>query len=167
MDNFTKVVNPGVTRDSGHLWAKITFIDGKLSITGVEGPKSNGNARGSCGQIVMHDWDLKEYSTGWDANKVEAFRRFWDQWHLNDCTAGSPAQEAWLKANPIKAVYPVTHYDLALDGLTKAGLQPDASYLHNGKPYSYGSAWLHVDVPEDVLRWLRDLPESSLRPAWV
>ena len=33
--------------------------------------------------------------------------------------------------------------------------------------YKYGSAWLFEAVPEDVLQFLTDLPDSDLVPAWV
>jgi len=75
----------------------------------------------------------------------------WREWHLNDMNAGSPAQEAWLKANPVTAAYPESHYDKASAALASAGLNPDPDYLHNGKPYRYGSAWLKRDIPADVV----------------
>lgn len=74
----------------------------------------------------------------------------WREWHLNDLTAGSPAQEAWLKANPIEAKYPESHYDKASKALAEAGLNPDPNYQHDGKPYKYGHAWLTREIPADV-----------------
>ena len=32
--------------------------------------------------------------------------------------------------------------------------------------YKYGSAWLHEDVPADVLAFLAALPETDVTPAW-
>jgi hypothetical protein len=75
----------------------------------------------------------------------------WRAWHLNDMKAGSPAQEAWLKTNPVKAVYPESHYEKAGAALAAAGLNPDPSCIHNGAPYRYGSAWLKVELPTDVI----------------
>lgn len=74
----------------------------------------------------------------------------WREWHLNDLTAGSPAQEAYLKSNPVTYVYPQSHYEVACDALKAAGLQPDLNYLHNGKPYAYGTAWLRREIPADI-----------------
>lgn len=72
----------------------------------------------------------------------------WRQYHLNDMQAGSPAQMAWLKENPAERNYEKTSADLRA-----AGLNPDPNYLHNGKPYSYGSAWLMLEIPPtDVAR---------------
>lgn len=33
--------------------------------------------------------------------------------------------------------------------------------------HKYGSGWLFEEVPEDVLQWLYDLPETQLQPAWI
>lgn len=162
---FTKVVRVGRTTDVGNLFCKITYSMGKLSITGVEGPMRNGNAKGGCGQIVMSDWHLADYAPDWDADKVAQFRAAWDAWHLNDVTAGSPAQMAHLKANPVTDR--LNYFSAACASLEAAGLQPDAGYLHNGKPYSYGFAWLRVEVPEDVIAFLRSLPDADVAPAWV
>ena len=86
--------------------------------------------------------------------KAQRMVAIWREWHLNNMKAGSSAQEAWLKANPIdpkEYAYPKSHYDVACAKLAAAGLNPDASHVRNGKPYAYGSAWLNVDLPADVL----------------
>ena len=83
--------------------------------------------------------------------RAQRMLEIWREWHLNDMKAGSPAQEAFLKANPVKSGYPQSHYDAALASLKAAGLQPDESYLRNGEPYSYGSAWRHVNLPADIV----------------
>lgn len=33
--------------------------------------------------------------------------------------------------------------------------------------YKYGTAWLKEDVPQDVIEWLKNLPETTEHPAWV
>ena len=54
-----KVIRPGRImnyyggRYHPDIFCKITLDNGRLSISGVIGPKSNGNARGGCGQIDM------------------------------------------------------------------------------------------------------------------
>lgn len=85
-----------------------------------------------------------------DNTTAQEIRAIWKDWHLNTMTAGSPAQEAYLKANPFTYSYPATHYDAACDMLRAAGLHPDPGYLHNGKPYHYGSAWLTRPLPDDI-----------------
>jgi hypothetical protein len=163
--DFSKVVRIGTSKTSGgrgySVFCKISFTDGKISISGVEGPLASGNCLGGCGQIDMHDWNLTSYATGWNRAKVTEFRRIWREWHLNDCTAGSPKQEQWLAQVGVKK------YDDALKCLTVVGLEPDASYLHNGKPYSYGSAWLRREVPQQAIDFLMALPDADKKPAWV
>lgn len=81
------------------VFCKIEYKDGKLSISGVEGPMSNGDAHGSCGQIEMGykhgnpDYDDKRYSShteikhfaaGWTKEMWLKFLDIWHEWHLND-----------------------------------------------------------------------------------
>lgn len=161
-----KIIRIGKTRYRGDLYCEILFIDGRLSISGVEGPLVNGNAKGCCGQIVMSEWDIVEYAPGWDAAKEAEFRRLWNEWHLNNLTAGSPAQHEWIKSNPLDYRYPKSHYEVYRDALRDVGLNPDPSYLHKGKPYAYGSAWLFREVPQEVIAWLEALPNTDKTPAW-
>lgn len=164
MSDFTKIVRIGVG-ESGSVFCSIEFKGVNLSISGVEGPTRNGNCKGACGQIVMHEWGISEYAPGWSSELESRLRDIWDKWHLNDMKAGSPAQQAWLAANPISDR--LNHYKKACHGLADAGLNPDPGYLHNGKPYRYGSAWLREEVPAEVLDFLRSLPDTDITPAWV
>jgi hypothetical protein len=98
---ISKTVRIGSMKDTGNIFCKIQFDDGKLSITGVEGPRSDGSCRGSCGQIDQgykhrfSEQDDDRYSTlkqpkdisfapGWDAEKWLDFLDIWHHWHLND-----------------------------------------------------------------------------------
>ena len=183
----TKIVRIGTiphyneSRGAVNVFAEVKYNNGRLSITGVEGPKSNGDAYGSCGQIVMSYRTPENRATitpapGWDADTVDRFFALWDRWHLNDMTAGTPRQEAYLRENPVTAVYPESHYEKACQALAAAGLNPDtewerpASLSTNVKTdggYRYGTAWLHEDVPADVIEWLFALPDTDKTPAWV
>jgi hypothetical protein len=69
----------------------------RLSLTGVEGPKSNGDAVGSCGQVTLGCAD--------HVNRIPEYDRLaevWDRWHLNDMRAGCEHQRAagWNVAAP-------------------------------------------------------------------
>lgn len=124
----------------------------KIALNGVEGPRSNGDCRGSCGQIVGGDWSDYTAEPGIDLAKL---RETWQRWHLNDMRAGTPAQEASLRE--MRAVPSATDspfYDRARAWLAGRGLLID-----NG--YQYGTKWLHEDVPTDVLDYLRHLPDRS------
>lgn len=83
--------------------------------------------------------------------KAQRMAEVWRRWHLNDMRAGSPAQEAWLRANPVTAVYPNSHFSVASNALKEAGLNPDPNYEYNGKPYVYGSAWLKEELPAEIV----------------
>lgn len=150
---------------AGHIGRQAVFVtvnwDGKrLSITGVTGPKSNGDCAGSCGQNVG---DLRDPRfNACDGVNASRLADIWERWHLNDMTAGSPAQSAFLRANPITDR--MNHYVKACEALAAAGLNPDPNHEHNGKPYTYGSAWLREDVPADVIDFLRGLPTSDALP---
>lgn len=142
------------------------FTDGRLSLTGVEGPTPNGNAMGSCGQIDMHlrEPDGLEGFTaapGWTLPMVARLLDIWQRWHLNDMRAGSPAQEEFLRTNPVAFKYPESHYEKASEALAAAGLNPDAD------GYKYGHAWKREAVPADVIAELQAFPDADIQPAWI
>lgn len=162
-DAFTKSLRLG-RNDYGYGSTRLgsTFVtikwDGKrLSITGVEGPKTNGDCMGGAGQIVDH-LAVTEFAPGWDAAKIEELAAVWKRWHLNDLKAGNPAQEEWLRANPVSYVYPQSHYEEATKALDAAGLNPQGD--------RYGHKWNHEDVPADVLEWLQALPDADIANPW-
>jgi hypothetical protein len=92
ISNFRRHVNLGkaMTYNSkGHVimasvFATIEYRDGKLSITGVHGPRSNGDAYGSCGQCI----DTARTCS-------PRFADLWDRWHLNDMRPGCEHQRDW------------------------------------------------------------------------
>ena len=91
MKDFTKIVKIG---SSNPEWAprkfatycNIKFKEGKLSITGVEGPKNNGDCFGSCGQIYDHI-EIDTFANGWDKETLGKFISVWKNYHLNDMCA--------------------------------------------------------------------------------
>lgn len=157
---LNKVVRIGVG-PYGSVFCRITFQGGSLSITGVEGPMRNGDAKGSSGQIVMSPWEVEEYAPGWNSEKEKQFREVWERWHLNDLKAGSAVQEAYLREHPIQFKYPETHYGKACSVLSEAGLNPDSD------GYRYGSDWKFEEIPAEVIEWLAGLPDTDVTPTWV
>lgn len=113
---FAKVVRVGTipTYDGARasVFCEVKYTeDGRLSITGVIGPRSSGNAAGGCGQIDMefahrdpHDDDPRydrpvpasafTFAPGWDADTWLAFLDVWKRWHLNDMHPGCEHQRA-------------------------------------------------------------------------
>lgn len=169
MRNFEKVIRIG-TVDCGRrasVFCKIKYEHDCLTISGVVGPLPSGNAIGSCGQINLANLHFKRFARGWNQEMVNMLRAIWDEYHLNDRVAGSPAQELYLKHNPCDDR--MNHYEQAVKRLTAAGLNPDPNNTNpmTGKPYEYGSAWLRKDVPEWALEWLYNLPEADQEPAWI
>jgi len=88
---FRRIVSPG-TGPYGRLYITIRYKNSRLSITGVEGPKSNGDAHGSCGQCI--DALARLSALDWPASNVSKLRDIWDEWHLNDTRAGCKHQRA-------------------------------------------------------------------------
>ena len=148
-----KTIVPGLNRSprTGAMLpvkVTITYTDGRLSITGDdEANGSSGQIWGRRGQSAHVD----ECAPGWTPEKIAQLDAVWRDWHLNDVRAGSPAQRAHV------AALGNVPYKVARDSLKVAGLSPDPSYIHNGKPYTYGSAWLSEPVPADVLAFLESL----------
>lgn len=79
--------------------------------------------------------------------------------------------DAALYYEPQKPLYP---------GMAGATETKTLGWLHPeehpdgilGKPcpvcgYKYGHSWLTEEVPQDVIDWLFNLPESPVEPAWV
>lgn len=165
--------------DCGSVYAKIGFASGKLSITGVEGPMRNGDCKGSCGQIDMHEWNIKTYAPGWNAELEKQFREVWQKWHLNDMRAGCEHQreQRWNE----RPVYPdrptkdYVQYPAVMGGgqgwnmlvwvpVEKGGLLSAPCGICG---YRYGSQWLREEVPSDVLDFLKSLPDTDQQPAWI
>ncbi len=90
---FKKIVRPGTIKVTNThrvaIFCKIEIREGgELSITGVEGPRANGDAVGGCGQIVMSLRELGALDTfepapGWTLESFQEFLALWDRWHLN------------------------------------------------------------------------------------
>lgn len=74
-----------------HAFIKKYEGTGRLSISGVVGPRSNGDAYGSCGQIadtIREAINAGEFTPnsaqGWTVPDVLSFLDLWDRYHLND-----------------------------------------------------------------------------------
>lgn len=234
------------------VFARVEYgADGRLSISGVVGPRATGNCVGSCGQINMSfkEYDKRGHMTlndlrlapGWTRAKLRQFFDIWDRWHLNDMSPMCEHQRAagWdsskeltiyhFRLSPTAYSVRQTTEKAAIEAMkrgeiltttedqrTIANLPLDTKYhepelpsdlarfyVPNGpqyindhynrasetktagwvypsehpeglltKPcpecgYKYGSAWRKEDVPEDVLEFLRSLPDTDKKPAWV
>jgi hypothetical protein len=111
--NISKTVRVGTVLVYGNkkadLFCKAEITEGKLSIVGVIGPKRNGDAEGSHGQICMGFWHRNSahndkrydnptkpeeisFAPDWNADLWLRFLEIWHDWHLNDMKAGCEHQ---------------------------------------------------------------------------
>jgi hypothetical protein len=74
----------------------------------------------------------------------------WENYHLNDCQAGTPEQMEILRPWFETVKYPENTYDGQLCQLDKHGMR-----THNG--HVYGTKWLYLPIPADVLEFLHSL----------
>ena len=77
--------------------------------------------------------------------KAQRMLTIWERWHLNDMRAGTPEQEALLKAHRDEYEgYPTSHYEWACQLLK-------AHDLYEVDGYKYGRAWLTEPLPKEVI----------------
>ena len=145
MTDFSKIVRIGTAATYGgrrySVYCKIEYRNGRLYITGVEGPLTSGNCIGSAGQI---DMNITKYAPGWDAEQESRFREVWQRWNLNNMRSACEHQRA--RGETYEA-------------------HPHAVCGDCG--YHLGSAWLKEEVPSDVLSYLASLPDTDRTPAWA
>lgn len=125
-----KTLRLGTRAGIGSVYVTVKYKDGKLSISGVEGPTSNGDARGSCGQCDPVRVD--KYAPGWDADRVAELNKVWARWHLNHIRAGCEHQRAdWDTTETIEVVT----YGLTSDAhrARKALLERVGAYASRGE----------------------------------
>lgn len=137
---FTRILRP-----FGLYFVRLEFDGKRLSITAVDTPLHNGDCRGGCGQ---HRDPLKTpeapLAKGWTEGKCLDLFNVWEKWHLNDLQSACEHQQG-------RGETFMTHPSAAC---------PDCNHR-------LGHAWLHKNVPPDVLDLLRGLPLADQKPAWV
>ena len=77
----------------------------RLSITGVEGPMSNGDCRGGCGQILDTLRGLlssRRATLAIDKADLTRLLQVWVEWHLNDLQAHCAHQKGWDRSKELK-----------------------------------------------------------------
>lgn len=156
--DFTKIIHIGSNN-----FCKITFTNEKLSISGVQKPYASGNCGGSCGQIqdtLAEEKDSIQFAPGWEMKTLEKFLTIWNRWHLNNLTPGTPEQMEYLRKNRKEK----SSYEKNCNLLKEAGLY---TVQLNGQPYNYGHKWLMEEVPQAVLAFLQELPNTDKTPAWI
>ena len=154
-------VPAGSRQINADVFIKVRFEDERLSISGVIGPKSNGNAWGGCGQIDMefkHRNDADDdkrygdlikpvdisFTADWGTAMWYELLDVWKRYHLNDMHAECKHQRAlgWKYETHQGQSCPTCGYEI-------------------------GTEWKSESVPESVIKFLQGLPETKKTPAWV
>lgn len=182
VEKIEKVINPCMVKCGNSFYqafVKIKYDNGNLSITGVIGPIRGGDSHGSCGQIYDKlEGDIK-LNKGWDRKNIGKLVSIWKEWHLNDVQPDCEHQRAekWGdKLIPIEELSKGYYNTAVINGKEYVysrwvypGQHKDG-VLNKPCPkcgYKYGSAWLRKEVPQDVLVWLDNLPNTERKPAWI
>lgn len=115
-----------------------------LSIIGMLGD--------SVGQIYkdIRRAECFNFRSGWTQEKLDKLLDVWEAYHLNDLQAGTPEQMEILRPWFETVKYPENTYDGQLCQLDKHGMR-----THNG--HVYGTKWLYLPIPADVLEFLHSL----------
>jgi len=167
-------LKPGTARD-GCLYVEVKLkVDGEkrtLSLTGVVGPRANGNCRGSCGQVVD---TLTETgfapSDGWTPEMVAHLAEVWDRWHSNNMRPECMHQRAAGWREIACEQVPLFHWRLTPEVVAQASRAKRAAV----EAAKRGDA--HQSTPEDVrvlnLPWGRTTetdtpPSADYRPCPV
>ena len=141
------------------IYCQITWDGRRLSITGVEGPRLDGDCYGSSGQIVMHRPMPETFADGWSAEQVNKFYDMWDRWHRNDMRAGCEHQRAsWPKGEQVTLVT----YQLTTEALREQNRLKDQA-MKSLK--DTGHAVIQADQQHLLnLKWQITLPEGQALP---
>lgn len=186
-----KIINPGkikIDEQIAQIFCKIKINDGKLSISGVIGPKKNGDSIGSSGQIdmgfkhrndeddsdrnfILINPDEIKFSNGWGQEMWWDFLDIWGKWHLNDSRSGCEHQRKaeWGK----KKVEIENNITRKIEKKSTGWLyekEHPEGVLCKACPecgYKYGTAWLKEELPQEVINFLEKLPETENKPVWV
>ena len=170
-------IDTGRATRKASIYCKISFNKDKFSISGVVGPKSNGDALGSCGQIDMgfehrnqKDNDKRyrdlikpkdiAFADGWDANMFYDFLDIWKKWHLNDMKANCEHQ-----IGPEWEPQDVTLYHFELNEDTESAIKRAKSnamqVLEDGKPFKPSKGQVKICALKSSITYHKDkLPKK-------
>jgi hypothetical protein len=169
MNDFTRILNPGTELINGQkeqVFVKIEYKNKRLSLTGVVGPRSNGNCRGSCGQIML---DEVTPNDDWTYEKINELQDIWNKWHLNDLRAGCEHQRKNWDTNKSITITTYGKQQIKTAGWVTPSEHPDGLLTKTCEicGYKYGTQWLFEEIPEEILQTLMNYPGAKIKPAWV
>ncbi|MBQ6403878.1 MAG: hypothetical protein IJI27_08230 [Oscillospiraceae bacterium] len=140
-----KIVMPAICRgwtNSGREieangFCKIEWDSGKLSISGVIGPRSSGNCAGSAGQCY-EEIQAGRPAQGWDREMLDKFIEIWKRWHLNNLNPACEHQRELGWPEQAKEEMTLYRYHLKREAHEKQrAAEKDAlSHLRKGEPFT-------------------------------
>ncbi len=182
MKDFKKTVRLGMDATCANIFCKVEFADGRLSISGVEGPLKSGECRGGCGQIggdyLTGKSKITHPAPGWDEAKLKKFFEVWEEWHLNDMTPNCEHQKGWDTAKELELVE-YTWSDKFHDARARAeeGTMPLEEYAGFGKVVTrVHAATIAIERPKyespevkELLAegWIREDKKEKKGAGWV
>lgn len=106
-----------------------------------------GRTRGYRGQCS--DEIKSKVSNFSDANQrlINKILNIWNEYHLNDCNAGTKYQTDALRNFSYDTKNNLSHYEQCLMFLEKENLTFD-------RGYKYGSGWLYKEMPQEVIDFI-------------
>lgn len=149
-----------------------------LSISGVIGPRSSGNADGGCGQIDMEfehrnpkDNDKRytspvlakdiDFAPGWNITKWFDFLDVWQKWHMNNTKPNCEHQtgEAWDSKKEVTIYY--FRLTESTAEFKKNTINRAKEYIKEGKTFTPTPEETKVSLLEDKISWHQaELPKA-------
>lgn len=153
----------GTTKRGGNVELEVELNGGKLSIcASVWRPDHADIESGGQHREVLND--VHAWAGEWIKATAPRMVEVWERYHLNDMKAGTAEQEAYLRAYPVTAVYPVSYYDAACEALKAANLYEVPDPRDPSQSYRYGTAWLTEAIPAEVLAEIQGWLDAPIPP---
>ncbi|MCM1333426.1 MAG: hypothetical protein NC084_06385 [Bacteroides sp.] len=147
-------------------FAKIIYEDERLSISGVIGPKSNGNCTGSCGQC-REEIAAGTPAVGWTKEMLKQFSEIWERWHLNDLRPSCEHQRALGWEDEAQEAITIYRYCLTDEAGRKQKEAEKAALtaLKNGKSFTPTEEQsMYASLPYTVKSFGKELDLPDYRP---
>ena len=135
------------------IWIRVKYSaqTRRLTITGVDRPRRNGDAD-SCGQIYDALASAPKDQLLVHQSVRDEIVEVWKRWHLNDLNAGTQHQMQVLRDNGLAH----SRYEDQKAFLTAMGIEA-----------GFGHAWHFEEVPQPILDAIALWPEAEVKPAWI
>ena len=153
-----EVYHPNGEKFPANAYVKIEYKDGRLSLSGVIGPKSNGDCYGACFQC-NEEISQGKPTADWTQEMLEKLCDIWDKWHLNDTRPYCQHQKELGWREQAKEEIILYHYCLTNEALSKqkeaerialAALKNGACFAPNSEQMFYANLSYSLDIYEKI-----------------